>query len=748
MSVARVLGRLLVPVAVVLAGGGLLALPAHAAFGPIYLQSVGEFEQFEEAGESAISANGEYLAFEGSLGGVAGVWLKDLRSGSQPQLIARGATAPSISSEGRYVSFTSSEALVKRANTGSNVYVRDMARTPAYVGPCTEAMEADGECPYELASALNGSSEGLTYGSSKEGAIASERVSLSANGREVAFVTESDSDLTSHDPSELTTPPDQVVVRYLNSDITMLVSAERNPTTGAMNECPRTATPTECPVAGGAVTPSVQMGTGGTETLPGASLSGDGSAVAWLGANIAAQAPTLNGEGPQIEFDDQRTDQAYDEPLWRRVGDGPGAPTRRMVGNECPAGQTVETPACQGPYPRMAWEGVDGGDETNYGWLSIDRYDGTPQLSYDGYSAALIGDPDSTANAFAVDMHEGLSRTEAVRDLTPEVPVPLTPNPGTQLVYVPTAGDVYEVAISPDGKRIAFTTQRQQFPRAPLSYTEEPPSQLGVMELYEIVDGEALERVTRGPADDASLEGNGSTSITEKGASAPSFTEDDRTLAFADTASNLVYGDANRANDVFTVTSLESVGSAGLAEVGAAPPGQEPTRPQWRLSVVAVTHASGEATLDVVVPGPGQVSASATATVPVVVSARSAHRIRGSAARRRRRPSRARALRSRTVAAAHISTAVPGLLELPLRVAPAYSDLLHTPAGIYASVRVTFTGLGGPSLIQTIAVALHASQARLFGDSKNRTKKPKAHAARRLRSDAANQLPFGASERR
>jgi Tol biopolymer transport system component len=726
---ATVLQALLVLSGAALAAGALLAAPAYAGFGPIQLQSVGPLEQFEEAGEPAISGDDEYLAFQGTLGGVGGVWRRDLQTG-QLQLVAAGASAPSISSEGRYVSFTSSEALLKRAHAGSNVYVRDMASDPAYEGPCTEAMEADGTCPYELASALSGTTEGLTYGD--QGAIASGHVSLSADGREVVFVTESASDLTSHDPSELSTPPDQVVVRYLNSDTTMLVSAERNQSTGRMNECPGAggaATPTECPVAGGAVTPSRQPGFEGSYLAPGAALSGDGSTVAWLGANIPAQAPTLNGERQQIEFDDRHSEggEAYDEPLWRRIAEGPTVPTRRMVGGGdplapgCPPEGTIEVAVCQGPYPRLAWESTRGGDENNYGWLGIDRYDGTPQLSADGWTAVLVGDPDGTANVFAVDMHEGRDRVEALRELTPEVPAANTVNPGIQPQYVTTAGDVYEVAISPDGSRIAFTTQRQQFPLAPLSYDEEPPSQLGVVELYEVLGGETLERVTHGPDGGASLEGSSPVVVTNRGAAAPSFTRDDRTLAFADTASNLVYGDANRASDVFTVTGDESAGTIGSVTIGQSPPSQEPATPQWRLSVVAVTHPGGDVTLDVVVPGAGLVSASATAVVPVAVSVRSSRRSQGSAASRRRtKPSMALELRSRMVATAQMSAAVPGLLELPLRVSSRYTSLLGTKAGIYATVRVTFTGAGGPPLTQTLALSMHGGSARAKRASKRR----------------------------
>jgi hypothetical protein len=637
---------------------------------------------------------------------------------------ATDASAPSISSDGRYVSFTTAAALVHAANPGSNVYVRDMTLPPPAGAQCTaqeEQAEGGKRCAYELASARDGSTQGLTYERSTEGATASGRVALSADGREVAFVVRGASDLTSAEPGRTTTPPLQVAVRYLDPpQRTVLVSAERE-ASGQMSRRP---------VAGGAVTPSTQMGTRGGVGAPGAALSGDGSTVAWLGAHIPAQAPTLNGEGHQIEADDEKVSEAYDEPLWRRIAAGPGAPTRRMVGGGdplapgCPPGGTIEVPACRGPYPKLAWEGSRGGEESNYGWLGIGGYDGIPQLSYDGWTAALIGDPDSTSNVFVVNMREGLDRAQALRQLTREVPVANTVNPGFLPAYVAGAGDVHEVAISPDGQRIAFTTQRQQFPLAPPDYTETPPPRLGVQELYQIdLAREALVRVTHGPGGEASLEGNGSAPVTPNGAAAPSYASDGLTLAFADTASNLVFGDANGASDVFTVTQREDAAVPGPVLIGQAPAGQAPAAARWSLSVVPVLHRDGSATLYVVVPAAGELSATASATVPVAARAslRRARRARAHGA-----PSAGRRveLLSRTVAAARAASAAAGLLELPLRVYPRYAALLRTAAGVYATVRVGFRAAAGPPLLQTLALSLRRS-ARSSPPPRRRKRRPR-----------------------
>jgi Tol biopolymer transport system component len=705
---------------------------ARASFGPIELQSFGPSEQFESATESAISGDGRYLAFAGRLAGVQGVYRKDLATGGLPELAAGGsvyqsgpgatdASAPSISADGRYVSFTSADRLVAAARTGSNVYVRDMdLPAPAAGGACSAEEEAGGRCAYELASALGGGKEGIAYGEvSRElecdkerlGAVASARVALSASGRKVAFVICGSSDLTSHDPGQLTTPPLQVVVRDLEHETTTLVSQ----TLGSIGS------PTPEPVPRGAVTPTLQLDTsaGGARRLPGAALSADGTTVAWLGAHIAEQAPTLSDERAQIEADDKPggTLESYDEPLWRRIAGGPAAPIRRMVGGGdplapgCPPGGTLAIAACRGPYPELAFGRGPlpgrGQEETNKGWLGINFYEGVPQLSADGWTAALIGDPDGSSNVFVVDMREGLNRVQALRQLTREVPAANVSNPGSRAEYVAGAGDVYELAISPDGTRMAFTTQRQQFPLAPPNFSEAPPSQVGVLELYQIdLANESLVRVTHGPDGAASLEGSAGL-VNSNGAASPSYTADDGVLAFSDTAANLVFGDANGSSDVFTVTGEEARRLPGPVAIGPAPPPQEPTRAPWRLSVVPVAHRDGSLTLDVVVPGAGELSARATATVPIAVGARRKASRRGHPARGRggsgSRP--AATLAPRLLAAARRPAKFAGLVELPLRVAARYAGLL-SGAGLYALVNVSFQGAGGPWLSQQLAVSL------------------------------------------
>ena len=419
MAALLALGVVLVP-----------AVPAVADFGPIQLVSKSATEQAEEAVAPALSADGRYLAFQGTIGGLEGVFRKDLQTGAvlpvavggayEEEGLAADASAPSISADGRYVSFTTEASLDPADDTqpqSSDVYVADMDSSPP---------------AYELASALDGSRQSLTYEGSG-GSVASGRVALSADGRKVVFVTTAKSNLggTAGD-----TPAGQVVLRDLDTRETTLVSVQRNPGTGEMEP--------GVPVPGGAVMEDPVL-----PLLTGAALSADGTTVAWLGAHLPAQVPLLSDEEQTISQLDSNGSFPYDEPLWRRVADGPEAPTRRIVGGGdplapgCPPDGTLADPACQGPFPGITNKSDILNSAT--GWLGPPKIDGIPQLSADGRTVALIGNPTEATNVFLVDMGEGLGRTQAVRQLTRQVSVnPADPSEGVnQEPYVPLNGHIY-----------------------------------------------------------------------------------------------------------------------------------------------------------------------------------------------------------------------------------------------------------------------------------------------------------------
>ncbi|HSR95018.1 MAG TPA: hypothetical protein VLK56_09145, partial [Solirubrobacterales bacterium] len=602
---------------------------------------------------------------------------KDLQTGAvipvaagsayEEEAPASDAGAPSISADGRFVSFTTTTPLDPTDDTqpqSSDVYVADMDVSPP---------------AYELASAQNGLSTGLSYVGSG-GSIASSQVALSADGRKVVFVTTAPSNLTSESGGSTegtTTPAGQVVVRDLETLHSTLVSTERDPADGAMT--PR-------PVPAGAVLERPSL-----SSLAGAALGADGTAVAWLGVNLQDQVPLLAGEAEAISAADSDSAFPYDEPLWRRVADGPGSPTRRIVGGGdplapgCPPGGSLADPACQGPFLGLADKNTDTLNDAQ-GWLGVPKVDGVPRLSADGRTVALIGNPTEATNVFLVDMGPGLSRKQAVRQLTHEVSIdPADPAAVVnQERYIPQNGHVFGLAISPDGRRIAFATARQQFPLAPPNLLSPPPAQLGLVELYLVdLDGETLQRVTHGTGGpgEASL---ASVGIARDGAGAtsPSFGAGGGLLAFASTASNLIEGDGNDASDAFVVEAGKTPGLPGKVSI-SPPPSQRMRRPRWRLSVSAFSLPSGRVRLVAIVPGAGALHARAG-------------EVAGAGSPRH------------TLATAQARTRRSGPLALTLGLPRRYRRLVRSKEGLYATVRVAFRGRGGKPLQSELEVRFRA----------------------------------------
>lgn len=626
---------------------------AAAEFSPIRLLSRSFASQAREASEPVLSADGRYMAFRGAMdGGRLGVFRVDLESGevvrvetgaapedpAKPEPLAT-AKGPSISADGRYVSFTTKAPLVAPLDpqpTSEDVYVADLGTSPP---------------TYELASVDAETGEAMTAPS-----VAAPRVALSADGRKVAFVSGG-----------------EVYLRDLESGETSLVSVARDPLTGAMEP--------GVPVPGGAVVPTI-------ERARGAALSADGTTVAWLGTHLPAQVPLLADEKPKIGGFDEGS-RPYDEPLWRRFADGPTAPTRRIVGGGdplapgCPGeAGTLAEPACRGPFPAL--------DEGNYeknvasGWLGRpEAIDGVPQLSADGYTVALIGSPTEAANLFLVDMAPGLSRVQAVRQLTAQIPVqPGAEGPVVDLEKnVPLNGHVYDAAISADGGHLAFATARQRFPIAPPNLATPPPVQLGQVEIYDLdLANEAMRRVTHG------LGGESEPSLGEKpaqggnGATSPSFGAGARLLGFASTASNLVAGDGNEASDAFVVEDLPGSRAATISLPGGSKPAGVKRR---SLVVSAFSLANGTVKVVAVTPSKGSLKVRAAAPL---------------GGRSRPRPVAAGTAKART------TRPVKLILALPRRL----RHLARSGEGLYAEASVAFHKAGGGTVRRKLQVRFHA----------------------------------------
>ncbi len=621
----------------------LLATSARAEFSPAKLVSGSGLFLAETAGEPAISENGRYVAFSASIAGVAGVYRKDLSTGAVVFVAAGGA--PSISANGRYIAFTTSAGLVPEDTNGdSDVYVADMEPSPPSPRPS-----------FTIASAADHSSQPLGS-SSAEG-----RDALSANGRVVAFVQSS-------------AGPAEVEVRNLQTDTTTLVSVTRDPASGQ---------PTGQPVEEG--------GKGGVYGNT-AALSADGTTVAWQGMSVAQQVPTLPEEpvGPGDE---------YVEPLWRRIADGPLAPTRRVTGGGdpsapgCDNGVFITVPACDGPFntkfaPALYCQ--ERGQALCRGVFT------SPQLSADGRFVAIesqlppLGAEErlyasyASNDAYVVDMASGLTRRAALRQLT----VSAFTNLEAQ------SGMIGALAISPDGQRVAFVTGRTIFPLSPPAFVGQPPPTASRGDVYEVnLQADTIERVT------LPYDGGGSNGT----AASISFSADGHTLAFASTASNLAFGDvpngdARGISEVFVSSEVAGPAPVPASQSSSLLPPPPPLAPIWQLSVTAHASRDGSALLDISLPGAGRVRAEAHASLPSSsTSARVKHHRSESH------------LVSRRVGTGSMVSRSAGVVELRLAPLKRYRSFVTARAGLYSTIKVSFRGAPGTrALSQSVVISFHA----------------------------------------
>jgi Tol biopolymer transport system component len=745
--------RFALPMTTLLAAGAFALAPALAradVFEPISLVSASAIpgfagnQQADFAHDAAISGDGRYVVFDGSYGGVTGVWRRDLQTGAiapvasgnaaEPAIDAPDAELPSVSDDGRYVSFTTTAALdpLDDTNAGPDVYVRDMSI------PASQPCEPGSECAYTLVSAVDGSSAGLSYtppeGQAQSyGSQAAGRSAISADGRKVVFVTTAISDLAG--PG---TPALQVAMRDLDTEQTELVSVRDDPATGQ----PLPGQPVSG-LQGTEVFGAVFVGGRGPapifkepepyeqpQPMFGASISADGTTVAWMGDDIAEQARTLAGESLLAP---------YSEPLWRRVADGPAAPIRRITGGGDPASPACieshesalpSTPSlsdpCQGPFSASQEGRTAGIFAGNIG-------DDVPRLSADGYTVVFLsnsplaatgqvfGGEEPQSDLYLVDMHEPLTRMQALR--------PLTELASADQQDLSENAPIEDLGISPNGLQIAFSTKRTQFPLGSPAYVSAPASVAGMLELFEVdLENDTLTRVTQGFEGGASEHPHEARAPGEDpyfksgdGALSPSFSDDGTLTAFSSTASNLAFGDGNTpplgsgrfdGSDAFLVA--RKIFTPMLTPQAISPaPGGPVLRPSWRLGVTARSRADGSVLLYVTVPGGGTVKAAAQSAVRVRV---------------RRRGHLSTNVATRNVASSKkASTAGAGaLVTLTLKLAPRYRALAAKRPGLAGSVNVTFTAAHHPALEQTVRVSF-------LRTAKAKRKKSSAKQARSAR---------------
>jgi WD40 repeat protein len=538
------------------------------------------------------------------------------------ELVFQGAQGPSISADGRYVVFATAQQLAPQDNNENvDVYERDMDV------PLMRDRKDSGA--YTLVSAKDGGDEPATYAprqsplrGAEPGAETWPNTSIGADGRYVVFrTTELASNLP--DRAQVETGPEQLFVRDLQARTTTLLTRE------AASGDP----------VGGAIGP--------------ATISADGSTVAWVAKNAPAQTRFLPGEAPNDE-----------EPyyLWRRWQE-PQARTRRVTGiadpddPECHEGEGVThdpfaTGPCYGPLSEP---------ESELASIALSA----PGLSADGYTVAFLAGaalrPNNTKSSgldvFVTNMSPGVTRKAGTRELT------LGVNSGN-LGSIPS---IESLALSADGSTIAFTSTRDDFvlsePR-PIGAFRPFPSASDLYVIH-LADG-TLERAVVG-YEGGDPEGSISTN--------PSLSRDGSAVAFTSSAPNLIFGDANQLSDAFAATLEAPDGTAtASAEVNRTEAGFSllaSAAPELGLEVKGVRD--GGLIVLVETPGPGRLTA--------IAQGKLATRI----------PKHAR--RKKVVILARVSgtARAEGTTTLTLHLAGPYARDLRRAGKLGALIKVDFT---------------------------------------------------------
>lgn len=561
--------------------------------------------------QPSISADGRYVAFLSRAADldvaapVGGIFRKDLSTGAV-ELVAKRLAAgcgvagrPWISADGRFVAIETTEALVATdTNTARDVYVRDMSLAPGTAGA------------YELVSALNGGGDDATYASptcANGARIPESARAISFDGRKVLFTTNVFTNLPNGGAGN-TTARVQLYIRDLSADTTTLIT--------------RTIDDPLTPDTEPAGLPLV-LEPDDESPLPKATISGDGSTVAWVGAEARQQTPFHAAESDTAGTG---TELYY---MWRRIADGPISPTRRVtgavdldapgcvasngstdIGDNAPAvGESAD--ACLGPLAQKEWDthycislappGLDySGRKVAYVTCAELRHPGPREEPYDpdgdeGPLPPVYPDylPLTTYgdDAFITDMTPGVTKVAGTRELTHSA--------GNVNAADLAGARINRVELSASGDRLAMVTSRASFtlanpvPTGSLPTTKDRARGFVIDNLSTATTvDDTLEWVTRshasdsgedlddGISDDIALDGTGDT------------------LVFATLASDVFFGDGNGVSDVFATNG--PAGPAFGPRVTIATPAQAQVLASENVSVnyTAIDATSVECSLD------------------------------------------------------------------------------------------------------------------------------------------------------
>lgn len=492
----------------------------------------------------------------------------DVVSDADGSLVRLGAHAPSVSSDGRFVAFSTAQQLVP-ADTNDNidVYRRDMNVAPAEPGS------------FVLVSARDGSDTPATYAprpiplpGRNPGSDVFPGRAISADGNRVAFRTvEIASDLPDRATADV--PAGQVLVRDITARSTRLLTLR------SANGQP----------AGGATGPVV--------------LSADGSTVAWVGSEAPVQTRFLPGE--QIDA----TTNFY---LYRRIDAGVPV-TRRITGVADPDDPACDlTPISSNPTATGPCYGALSDTEQGRGDIS----QRAPALSADGltvaFLAAAAGRPTNVSNPgldlFVTDMRPGVTRKAGTRELTVE-------GAGDDVTQ---SAPIESVSMSADGFHVLLTTLRSRFVLRTLTpigpaFRRQPDAR----EVYAIdLRAGTIERAVRGAG--------GLDAAGDVGAN-PALSADGSTIVFTSAAGNLFFGDANEKIDAFWQTRDVEAPTVAPPPAPAGPSFQDDVQTTGpRLGVSTRRRSDGSLTLTVTAPAAGRLIVFARAGKPLRTVARAA----------------------------------------------------------------------------------------------------------------------------
>jgi hypothetical protein len=283
---------------------------------------------------------------------------------------------------------------------------------------------------------------------------------------------------------------------------------------------------------------------------------------------------------------------------------------------------------------------------------------------------------------------------------------------------------VKDIAISPDGTRVAFDTARVQFDLPALAFTSPPFNNTNSLaQVFEAnLSLGTLQRVT---STYNGSEPNGKSGLL-------SFAGDGQTLAFASDARNLFFGDGVPATEVYIVHEIPAAAQPAPQEVGPTPI-LSPPGFTWQLSATVTAEADGSVLVSAQVPAAGKLGVDAKAQLPSssALSPRRAHRggtsqpggkavassSRSSRTSRPQAPKHSRhggghTVALLTVAQAAVAAGGPSVLQVRMRVLARYRSLVSSKHGLYAVVRVSFTAAGHKALVQEIPVTFQVRARR------------------------------------